>query len=268
MNDKSFIYFILILILAGGAGFLLSQAYYVDYDHDTLPGFNSNSSSSPIISKTAKPMVTPRPTISNALSPTPKPSPNGILQKVPFTAQAPFGEWTDPRQQDGCEEASALMAVSWARGETFTLEEAKAKILKISDWEQEKFGNFHDTSSQDTVDRIFKDYFNFDDVRLVKNITADDIIDELEKGNLVVIPSNGRALGNPYFTPPGPDHHMLVVIGYDYATDEFITNDPGTRQGGSFRYSKFVLFGSVRDYPTGDHDQIDEIEKVMIVVSK
>ena len=34
-----------------------------------------------------------------------------VLLNVPFTSQAPFGEWSDPRHQDGCEEAAALMAV-------------------------------------------------------------------------------------------------------------------------------------------------------------
>lgn len=42
------------------------------------------------------------------------PGQSTILYDVPFAAQAPFGEWSDKRQQDGCEEVSALMAVKWA----------------------------------------------------------------------------------------------------------------------------------------------------------
>ena len=45
---------------------------------------------------------------------------------VPFTSQAPSGQWDNPVYQDGCEEAAALMAVYWAEG----------KILNknIDDW--------------------------------------------------------------------------------------------------------------------------------------
>ena len=32
-----------------------------------------------------------------------------VIYDVPFTSQAPFADWKDPRQQEGCEEASILM---------------------------------------------------------------------------------------------------------------------------------------------------------------
>ncbi|KKU51956.1 MAG: hypothetical protein UX75_C0058G0008, partial [Candidatus Moranbacteria bacterium GW2011_GWE2_47_10] len=53
---------------------------------------------------------------------------------------------------------------------------------------------------------------------------------------------------------------------------EFITNDSGTRNGEGYRYGENVLFGAVRDYPTGNHYEkpIDEsvIERNMIVVGR
>ncbi len=39
-----------------------------------------------------------------------------VLLDIPFTPQAPFGEWSNPIYQDGCEEAVRLIAVRWARG--------------------------------------------------------------------------------------------------------------------------------------------------------
>ncbi len=45
-----------------------------------------------------------------------------VTQSVPFTVQAPLGDWTDARQQDGCEEASVLMAMAWVRDEEFVNE--------------------------------------------------------------------------------------------------------------------------------------------------
>ena len=80
---------------------------------------------------------------------------------------------------------------------------------------------------------------------------------ELEAGHLVIIPTNGQALKNPNFTLPGPERHMLVVKGYDYETEEFITNDPGTRNGADYRYKKDLLFEAIRNYKTGFHEDFD-----------
>lgn len=189
-----------------------------------------------------------------------------ILHEMTFTAQAPFGEWSDPRLQDGCEEAASLMAVFWARGETFTLEEAKAEILAASEYELATYGSYHDTSAADTLSRIIEGYFGFDGARLARSITKQEMIDELYAGNVLIIPTNGRALNNPNFTAGGPERHMLVVKGYDVATDEFITNDNGTRQGEGYRYDANVLFGAIRDYTSGYHEPIVGTSKVMIVV--
>ncbi len=38
------------------------------------------------------------------------------VYNVPYVSQVPTGEWNDPRQIDGCEEAVMAMAIAWARG--------------------------------------------------------------------------------------------------------------------------------------------------------
>ena len=191
-----------------------------------------------------------------------------IDNEVPFVAQAPFGDWSDQRQQDGCEESSALMAVRWARGESLTDQDGLDNILGASDYELEKYGEYRDVSARDTIDWIFKDYFSFDNVSLREDISIENMIDELAAGKLLVIPMNGQLLDNPYFTHPGPIRHMLLVRGYDPVTEEFITNDPGTRHGEAFRYTKDNLYNAIRDYPSGYHEHIDKIRKNMIVVTK
>ena len=166
------------------------------------------------------------------------------------------------------DDASALMAVSWARGEELTNQKGLEEIIQISDFELKKYGEYRDVSAHDTVDWIFKDYFSFEGASLRKSITSDDIIGELRAGNLVIVPLNGQILRNPFFTPPGPIRHMLLIRGYDPNTDEFITNEPGTRHGEGFRYKTDVLYSAIADYPTGFHEHIDGIWKNMIVVGK
>lgn len=189
-----------------------------------------------------------------------------VAHQVPFTPQAPFGDWNDARQQDGCEEASALMAVRWARGQNLTPQEALDEIIAAAEYQKRNWNNFTDTSARDTVDRIIKGYFNYDRASVLSDVTITDIQKQLAAGNIVIAPFNGQALGNPYFTPPGPARHMAVITGYDKSTDEFITNDPGTRHGEGFRYATAVLFAALREYPTGDHETIAALDKTIIVL--
>ncbi len=193
-----------------------------------------------------------------------------VSDMVPFTPQAPTANWDDPRQQDGCEEASALMAMAWVRGEnSLPTAAAEAEILKISDYIQEKYGESRDLYVADVVTRIFYDYFDYNDVCLLYKVTPEKLEEYLKAGHLILAPANGQALANPYFTPPGPENHMLVLKDYDASTSEFITNDPGTKRGANYRYDRDLLFNAIRAYPTGfhlPHPAVDE--KTVIVIKK
>lgn len=191
-----------------------------------------------------------------------------VLLDAPFTSQAPLGHWSDPRQENGCEEASALMAMAFARGAKLSPISAEKEIIAIADYETEIYGDFHDTSAEDTVRRIFKGYYKYNNAEAVSGIGIEDIKKELFDGNLVIVPVNGQKIKNPFYTPPGPLEHMLVVIGYDNATKEFITNDPGTRRGEKYRYSEDILGAALMDYPTGIHQIITEVKTAMIIVKK
>lgn len=188
-----------------------------------------------------------------------------IHYDVPFTTQAPFGNWDDIRQQNACEEASMLMAMLYVRGENMSPREAFEEILKIDSFEKETYGYHLDTSAQDTS-QVIRDYFKYAKVEYQTNITLQSIKEQLMRGNLVIVPADGRKLGNPYFTAPGPETHMLLIIGYDPTRNEFITNDPGTKRGKDYKYNEDVLYNAIRDYPTGYHAPITSISKTMIII--
>lgn len=171
--------------------------------------------------------------------------------QVPFIVQAPFGNWSDPVFQNACEESSIVMVMGWLNGDkTISPQEAQQQILAIVDFENKAFGYNADTDVSD-VQKIFQQYYHKQNIRMQENISVEDIKNELQKGNLVLVPAFGQALGNPNYTPPGPIAHMLVIIGYDSATKEFITNDSGTRHGAGYRYAEKVLFDAIWEYPSG-----------------
>ena len=191
-----------------------------------------------------------------------------ILLNVPFSSQAPYGNWDDPRKQDGCEEVAVIMAMAWVREKKLDLKYVDSEIDLISAYEEEIIGNYYDTSAQDTAQIIFKGFYKYDNIEVRYDIAKEDIKQELFKGNLVIVPTNGQLLGNPFYTPPGPITHNLVIIGYDILKKEFIVNDPGTRRGEKYQYNENVLENALLDYPTGFHENIEEIMTVMIVVKK
>jgi len=191
-----------------------------------------------------------------------------ISHQVPFIAQAPFGDWSDLRQHEACEETSVLMAVAWARGEELSPKIALDKIIAMSEWEDTKFGNFIDTSAKDTAERLLCNYLDFTNYQVNYNINIQDIITELRRGNILIVPINGGILANPYFQQPPPARHMILIKGYDESKDQFIVNDPGTRFGNGIRFSQDNMAASLRDYPSGHYEPILEEKTAMIVIWK
>lgn len=187
----------------------------------------------------------------------------------PFMSQAPTANWADARQQNACEEASSIMAVAWARGETLPAGKMAEKyILDMANWETKRFKVNADTSIADTAERLLKTYQAFTDYKVIRKISLADLKKNIQAGKVVILPANGRKLKNHNFSSGGPDLHMLLVTGYDAKTREFITNDPGTRRGQNYRYPEQRLYDAIRDYPTSEKKIIKDLGKNVIVVSK
>ncbi|OGI18256.1 MAG: hypothetical protein A3J06_03520 [Candidatus Moranbacteria bacterium RIFCSPLOWO2_02_FULL_48_19] len=192
---------------------------------------------------------------------------SSLLKDVPFTVQAPFGEWNISVFQNGCEEAALVMAAYWISGKPLTKEIAKQEIMALARFEDKKHGQSIDTSAKDT-EALFREYYGVTTSEIRTDITLTDMQETLADGAIVIVPADGRKLMNPNYKQPGPMTHMLVVIGYDAEKKEFITHDSGTRKGQNYRYQEEILYEAIRDYPTGDHLPIKGIHKNMIVVRK
>ena len=207
--------------------------------------------------------------------------PDKIVYDVPFTTQSPFARWNE-LHEEACEEASLIMLKYYndkmKRPGLVKLskEIAEEEIQKLVKYQIKKYGDFYDTDVK-TTKQIGEDFYKLNNLKIIENFTIEDLKKELARGNIILIPTAGRELGNQNFTPPGPLYHNLVIIGYDdKATVDsagrkskgvFITNDPGTRNGKNYKYNQEILYQAIHDFP-GDINKISQGSKRGIVLSK
>ncbi len=261
-----------VLSLAGGTAFAFRTAIRDRVDAWSRPPLPPATPHSAVANVPA----VPAPVSASGISPTPagpipKPPhkavplalPAEMNLSVPFTPQAPHGNWGLP-YQEACEEASLIMAHGYFTGvQSFTPDDADRQILAIVDWEKKTFGYYEDTTAEETA-RMASEYFGQQAVEVLPLVSMDEVKAEVAKGYLVLLPAAGRLLGNPYFSGQGPVYHMLVVKGYT-KDGKIITNDPGTRRGADYLYDPRTLFNAVHDWNAQD---ITQGAKVMIVIEK
>lgn len=181
---------------------------------------------------------------------------------VPFTSQAPLGVW-DHLHEEACEEAVVMMADAFYSGRELDSHVADDGITAVVDWETRVLGHWEDTTAEETA-RILREFYGYAKARIVENPTIEMMKREIAQGHLILLPTAGRLLRNPYYSGAGPLYHMLLVRGWS-KDGMIITNDPGTKRGEGYLYKPDVLMNAVHDWNNGD---VLNGRKVMIVVEK
>ncbi len=193
--------------------------------------------------------------------------PKHLSLAVPFLCQAPYGNWQEP-WQDACEEASLVMAATYfqERGERkISAEQGKKEILSLVVYQVKQYGGHYDLTAEQ-IAKLARDYFHLS-ANVESDATVKKIKQALARGQVVIVPAAGRLLGNPYYTPPGPAYHNLLIKGYDDDHQQFISNDCGTKRGESYRFDYQKLFNAIHDWP-GDKHKMLEGKKVLIVIGR
>lgn len=251
MKKTNIIVSVLVVVAIIGGVFLYERP------SSDIPGYTQTPTSSarPGTSSSPKPSTTQTSTT----------TPATLSLKVPFTPQAPTGNW-DQLHNEACEEASAIMAEAYFSGDTRTkipATEVESQITALVNWEQARFGYSLDTTTAETAEMI-RSFYHLQ-ATVISDYTEKNIKDALNANKVVILPVNGRLIGNPYYKQPGPIYHMLVVRGY--TATQLITNDSGTQHGENYLYSFTTLRNAAADW---DHttNTIDESKSLMIVVSK
>lgn len=171
---------------------------------------------------------------------------------VPFSSQTPDENWVEP-WADACEETSTAMIDFYYRGyrtENLDKQAVKQKILELVEAENKHFGFNKDTNAAQMVELINL-YLPWE-AFIVKNPTVAHIKHEIDVGHPVIMPVHGRDLDNPNYKTEQVDYHVLVISGYDDETQEFITQEPATKNGLDYRYPYDTIMTAMHDFLPGD----------------
>jgi hypothetical protein len=254
---------ILVIIIAGAATFLELFVLRKNSERPIPQTQNnvSNQQSAEIANSMAS-VIADTPTATNS-EPAPAPDPVAtnplpikFLLPIPFYSQAPLSKW-DAVHEEMCEESSVLNAGLYLLDKKMTAEAFEKELMAFKKIEEKELGDYKSNTIAE-IKKVTDIYFEGKiKTKIIENPTIDDIEAEIaaglpadEAGHPVVVPLAGRDIGNPNFTPPGPVYHMLVVKGYD--TQNFITNDVGTRKGESYIYTKDVIMKNIHDWNPQD----------------
>ncbi len=233
---------------------VLDQSLHSDVPITTTPTV-------PIPQNTAPPTTSTPPATTPPATTTPVvTTPATINWAVPFTSQAPTGNW-DAFHEQTCEEASSIMVSHYFKNVPIISDQVENELSDVATWERANLGTDVSITAAQVV-TMLTDYYGLQ-ATLIKEPTAKMLKAELAQEHLIIVPAQGQYLNNPYFTAPGPVYHMLVLRGYD-ANDHFITNDPGTKHGEQYVYTTAVLMNAIHDWNDGD---VANGAKVVISVS-
>jgi len=187
----------------------------------------------------------------SAAAPTDQPPvnlPAAVILPVPFTDQAPLGNWA--AKQHTCEEASLVMVDRYLRGDhsggQIDPHTADAAINQITGWKPAE----DMTTLQ--IGQLAQTYLGW----AYKVLPSDQLNmkQQLALGRPLIVGVRTHGLGNPtypgysshYEQPGWSVSHYLVVVGYD-TSGNYILNDPGLTKGHGYHITYDQLMHAVDD---------------------
>lgn len=246
-----------VLGLALGSGFGLLGRHYLnqlDVSVSPLPGVTVVRAL-PITAATSVDPVTPA---------SPAQLPERILLPVPFTTQAPLGNWA--QHQESCEEATlSMLAAYWQRDPSVVIDPhaADTTIATLVSWQVQHWGSEDDLTDV-RLGELAKQFYGYG-YRIVPN-EAQVVREQLAAGRPLIAGVRTHGLGNPNYPGYSNHHeqtgwsvsHFVLVIGYD--ADGVWLNDAGISKGRGYHISWAQLTHAIDDldqnYPALNEGQV------------
>ncbi|MFA6427348.1 MAG: C39 family peptidase [Candidatus Magasanikbacteria bacterium] len=173
-----------------------------------------------------------------------------VRLEVPFATQIPDGKWVRP-YSEACEESSIVMIDAYYEGRRGVIghRTSKERMQPYFDYQDERYGDNDDSNAWRTGDMVHSlaRYFK---AEVVEYPALRDIQAELRAGRPVMTFHHGYSLQNkriPFSNTP-ESFHVIVLVGYDENSRQFIVHEPGMRRGSFYRYDYDVIMKSMADY--------------------
>jgi hypothetical protein len=181
----------------------------------------------------------------------PAPLPEHLLLQVPFTTQAPLGNWA--QRQHTCEEANlTMLSAYWQRDSSVVIDPraADSTISALVSWQVQQWGAKDDLTDT-RLGELAKQYYGYG-YMLVPN-DPQVIRKQIAAGHPLIAGVRTHGLGNSNY--PGYGNHFeeegwsvshyVLVIGYD--GDGVWLNDPGITKGRGYHISWAQLTHAIDD---------------------
>ncbi len=252
MRKRNFIYIIIIYSLLISASFVFAKIE-TDTDNDGLSDHEEQKvySTDPALTDTDNDGYPDALEIFRGYSPL-KGNAARLLNlslDVVYIHESPDYSWTGP-WKNGCEEASIAMVENYYLGKKEVgIKESMDFMMTLFDKQDEIWGSNADADAYRTA-RLINDYTNYN-AAIKDNPTIEQIKKELQQKRPVIVPVYGKVLNNPNtpFLATGSYYHMIVIVGYNDTTNEFITHDNGdTKTGKNYRYKYDILMDALHDF--------------------
>lgn len=161
---------------------------------------------------------------------------------VPFTSQAPADNWSEP-WKNACEEASIYMVASFYSNDTIKRDEATKRIREILAVKNKEFRVSKDESLEKISELIALLGLPWK-TEIAVNPTLEEIKEQLVANQPIIAPVYAPALN---YSAGGPDYHVMVITGYDDASNEFIVNDPAQKNGKGIRFEYGIFMKAIHN---------------------
>lgn len=174
---------------------------------------------------------------------------NKVTLDLPYINESPDGSWTGP-WKNACEEASIAMVEHFYLGKRqAVIKESMAFMTTLFTKQNQIWGSNADSDANRTA-KLINDFTSYN-ASIKDEPTIEEIKKELQQKRPVIAPVYGKTLANPNtpFLASGSYYHMIVIVGYDDTTKEFICHDNGdAKTGTNYRYAYDVLMDSLHDF--------------------